>query len=276
MKLKPVLAMIAVVFAWYPLAAHAAGAEEAGEMFTDRPDQAESSHTVGAGHIQVEAGGDVEWSDGAEGVVTSLRTPLKLRFGVSERWEIHLQSEVMGLDVVPSSELAGMGRAISGVGDLDAGFKWNALKPGGELPTWIPSAALLLAVSAPFGSVGFGAGSAWGKATLAADFDLPGELGLAANLGLLLPLADLGGVPPGFRFAATFAHPMDPISDHLGAYVELFGEGPFDRDVDPLLSLGGGITYLVARPLQIDLSMRAGVIGDLPVVGAGLGVSYRI
>lgn len=253
----------------------APGAALAGDgLVTDRPDQAETSETVGAGHIQIEVGGDAEMGSTDGGPITRVRTPSKLRFGLTERWEVHLESDLLGLDV--SDDGSGIGTARSGISDFDVGFKWNFFAPDEQLPTGVPSVAVLGAVSGPFGSEGFGAGTPVSTLLLIADFDLPGEFGLGTNLGLALPLEAGGGLNPGYRYAAAFSHPLAPISTRVDAYFEFYGEGGFAREDESLLALDSGFTYMVVPVMQLDVYLRAGVLADRPLMGGGVGVSYRI
>ena len=59
---------------------------------TDRPTAGESSGTVGWTTVQVEIGPDVTMDEEAGASTRSIRTPIELRYGITENSEIHLQS----------------------------------------------------------------------------------------------------------------------------------------------------------------------------------------
>ena len=85
------------------------------QIVTDRPDVAESSQTVGRDRLQVETGASVEVDEAPAGVSRSqLHTPTKLRFGIAERLELHIEASFFNM--AWSSETQG---SEAGVGAID-------------------------------------------------------------------------------------------------------------------------------------------------------------
>lgn len=257
---------LVLLFLLVPVSARAE-AEAPGDIVTDRPDVAESSETVGAGRFQAELGVDLESSTAEGERALDLRTPLKLRFGLSERWEAHLETEGYAGQFVEGED------GEHGAGDIDLGVKVN-LYPG---EGWIPSTGLLLALTLPAGS-GPGAGRAVDLSpTLAVDWGIGDHWGIGANLGFTFGLWDeaAGAPEQAFRFALAVGRTWAPLSERLRTYLEVFGEHSLGHG-DQVLMLDGGFSLLLSPNLQLDLALRGGLTHAAPDFGGGLGMSFRI
>lgn len=244
-------------------------------LVTDRPDAAESSRTVGKLRVQVETGIDVEVSSlGAGGAGSgagdrrSLRVPTKLRLGLIDALEIHVESGAFAYDSV---EVGGGSTSETGLPDLDLGAKWHITEGGG----WIPSLGLLVAASMPIGGEAFTEDIYALSPTLIADWELGAGVGLGTNLGITSPLTDRGSHDDSLRFAVAFGRSWDPLSERLGSYIEVFGETRGGGKEDPEMYIDGGFTFLVTPDLQLDVNARVGVTEPAADVGGGLGLSAR-
>ena len=228
--------------------------EEIGDdaIVTDRPDIAESALTVGTGRFQIETGVTYTQETGAANALT---TPTLLRYGIAEKWELRLESDALTfLDPGPG-----------GFSDFTLGTKVNFRDEGST------AIGLLVSLNVP---VGFQAvrGTVDPAVKLLIDQDLGSGWGLGFNAGLLLTedVTDRSFIQP--MFAAALGK---DITNRLGAYVELSGEGPDLAGGDYALSADGGFTYLVNNDVQLDLSLLRGLSNVGTDWGYGLGVSAR-
>jgi hypothetical protein len=79
-------------FATLSLASHLAYAEE-DKIVTDRPDFVESSDVVGKGRFQVETALEIERNRNAGIKERTTFTPTLLRVGISENWELRMETD---------------------------------------------------------------------------------------------------------------------------------------------------------------------------------------
>lgn len=253
-------ALLFVISSLIPLAV----AASPGPLVTDRPDVAESSETVGAWRVQVETAVDVETHRVAGQRYTLLQTPTKLRVGILERLELHL-------------ETAGMARAFGegasedlGFSDLDFGFKVYLWSQAGLRP----STGLLMALTMPTGTDGVSE-ELWALSpTLAADWGL-GHWGVGVNLGVTTILDPRDAAEDSFRFALAAGRDLAPLSESVRFYAEVFGELGFDGH-EQAISADGGVAWVITPNLQLDLSFRVGLSADARDFGSALGLSFRI
>lgn len=211
------------------------------ELVTDRPDVAESSRVVGAGRVQLEIGVDGDRGEG-------LSVPTKVRVGVLDMLELHLESGVLSLTS------AGLSAA-----PLEVGGKVHLF--GGEST----SVGLLVALEIPWEGAPLVL-----SPTLAIDQDLTDSLGLGINLGVDLGLTDRAKVQDALRWAAALGL---GLGDQWGVYVEGFGEVAFAGGVGVSMDAGG--TFLATPWLQLDAYVRAGGIVGGFNPGVGLGASIK-
>lgn len=239
------------------------------EIVTDRPDVAESSETVGALRVQLETSGDVEWTDRGGVRTLSVRTPTKLRFGVVRWLELHLESDLLAWDRTTAG--AGAASEETGVADLAAGFKVHLLDGGGP----VPSTGLLVAAGFPTGSAPFTEDVFVVEPTGAFDWELGDEWGLGLNVGFTFPLDRRDETPDVLRYALAVGRTWAPLVDSLRTYAEIYGDTSLAGG-QTALALDGGFAWLVTPWLQLDLTVRGGLRGDVPDVGGGLGVSVKL
>jgi hypothetical protein len=256
-------------------AATAAAAEDASasadedDIVTDRPDMAESSRTVGALRVQLETSGDIEWTDRGGVRTLSVRTPTKLRFGVVSWLELHMETDLLAWD-----RTTARGGAVSdeiGVADLAAGFKVHLFAGGGP----IPSTGLLVSAGFPTGSAPFTEDVFVLAPTGAFDWDLSDDWSLGLNVGFTVPLDARERTPDVLRYALAVGRTWAPLLDRLRTYVEVFGETSLAGGATAL-ALDGGFAWLATPWLQLDLTVRGGLRGDVADVGGGLGVSVKL
>ncbi|MEL6547208.1 MAG: transporter [Myxococcota bacterium] len=247
------------------LTASVAGPAERPPIVTDRPDVAESSLTVPAGTVQVETGVEFGSSstDTADG--TSFGLPTKLRIGVIENAEIHLEGTVFDRFTVDPGDLS-----ASGLADVEVGGKVHLLDPEGA----VPSVGVLLALRVPIGADEVSGDIFVLRPTVTAEWDLMPALSFAANVGLTVPLDDRELFTDGLRFAGSFGIHPESFPEGLGVFVETFGEIPLG-DGENVLAADSGATYLVNDDFQLDVYARVGLSDAAPDLAVGGGGSFR-
>lgn len=235
-------------------------------LVTDRPTAGEASATVGAGTFQVEFGPDVQQdeTDGAE--TRSVRTPLELRYGITDNVEVHLQSAGYALDTIREP---GNDREHAGVADLEIGLKANVF-PG---TTWVPSLGFSVTFEAPVGSEPFRSATVVPTGKLLLDTGLPGGLGLGINIGGTLESNDEGVSHVPLLYTAALSR---GIGGPVSGFFEVFGVVPTNGEGEASSSLLGGVSFLWTEDLQLDCAFRAGLTRNAPDFGGTLGVAYRL
>lgn len=235
------------------------------ELTTDRPDVAESAWTVGTYRLQLETGVELQ-TDTVQGVdLLWLTLPTKLRFGVVEAIEIHLETDMFVWErrSATRSDLRGA--------DLDFGFKIHAIDGEG----WVPATALLVSITAPVGDDRVSANAWLVSPTFALEWDLPLELGLAVNLGFTAPLTERERTDDVVRYALALGRSLTPVADWLGVFVQVFGETTLDGD-ETEAGAGGGFTFLVHEQVQLDIYANAGLTDSSPAFTGGAGLAFRL
>ena len=235
---------------------------------TDRPDVAESSQTVGAMRLQLELGFDFETTNIAGSRLHSLRTPMKIRFGLLDWWEVHIESDWFAYD---SGENAIGDVDRTGLSDIDLGTKLHLLDQAG----WVPSLGVLLAVGLPLGSDGVSDESVLLIPTVAADWEITDTWGVGANLGSTHPLTERTTTSDAIRYALAIGRTWSPLNDDLRTYVEFFGE-TLTEDSTSALYVDGGFSWLVTPLVQLDINVRVGLTDSAADVGTGMGLSFKI
>lgn len=223
-----------------------AGELQSDDLVTDRPDVAASGLVVGRGRFQIEAGVDIARAE-AEVVLAS---PIKARFGLSERLEGHFET-----GTAQWSE--GAGAAIA---DVDLGAKaalWENEKG--------TAVGLLVAQSIPLSEIG-----SLFKPTLIAEGPLSDWLGLGINLGYSAAVTERTTTEDFARWALSFGWAL-PDWRRLALFNELFGE--LDGDGASVFANAGG-TYKITPAWQIDAYARTALVREREI-GGGFGLSYR-
>lgn len=251
------------------LIATALAAPGARALTSDRPDAAESAWTVGHLRLQLETGVDVAF-DGADGARSTILTlPSKLRFGILDFFELHLQSAALVYDrTTPKG--ADTDADVRGA-DLDFGFKFHALDGDG----YVPAVAVLLSVTAPVGSPQVTADAWLVSPIFALEWTLPLDIALAVNAGYTTPLTDRDRVGDVVVYALSIGRSLAPAADFVGLFVQVFGESPLDAG-ETTLQVGGGATFQVLEDLQFDVYVNGGVVDAAPDVTVGGGLAFRL
>ncbi|MEW6284572.1 MAG: transporter, partial [Candidatus Eremiobacterota bacterium] len=231
----------------------ASGQELEDPLITDRPDQAEAPYTVGSGRFQIESGVLYELDRGGGDRVL---TPTLLRVGTGPDTELRIEGDLLTFE-----------QRRVGLSDFSLGAKVNLTdQDWGAL-------ALLGRLNFPTGTNGFAGHAVVPELALLSAFPLSEEWALAVSLQGGLPRDDTTGdrYLQGF-FATALGY---SISERLGVFVEVFGNGP-QGDGGPFeLATDAGLTYLLSEDLQLDLAAVKGLSATGLDWGVTLGVSAR-
>jgi hypothetical protein len=240
----------------------AAAAQDDDAIEADRPDVTNSTATVSPGLFQLETG--VEYartSAAASPQERRFSVQVTARAGLTDRLELRLEGE-------PIVALRGEDNA-TGLGDVSVGMKYRVLdaREGGSALGILPFVTLP-AAEAPIGSErpDFGL-------VLLADLQLPWELQLAINAGLV-------GVgqsrPDGFvlqgRASASLSR---ELATSVSAFVELFWQSEEERRGRHSVGADGGVVWTVSRDVAVDAALATSLTGPLPDYALRTGVSVR-
>lgn len=221
------------------------------DIVTDRPDQTESSSTIGKKELQIEAG--FQYTEVPNSNEFLAPTAL-FRYGIMDGLELRLVTEFVSV----KDELTNT--SINGLTDIQLGAKVQILKKDGA-----PEIAFLSHVVIPTAKDELSAGKTGTINKLSIAHDLFENVGIGYNIGY-----DYFGVGSGnLTYSVAIG---TSLSDKIGVYVEPFGElTNFETHVS---NFDFGFTYLLNSNLQADISYGTGLNHTMNYYSAG--ISYRI
>lgn len=210
---------------------------------TDRPDFVESSQTVGRGRFQFETSvsSDVTRTTGFQTTVWG--SPTLLRYGVSENFELRLETDGFQHQVTSGS---GTESTASGMADAALGFKWH-LREG---------LAVLVHADLPSGSPMFRDSGVRPSLRVVEEWDLPGNMSLGVMPGIIYDADEAGqrfvtglfGATLGKSWTETFRTFIEYSAQEIKA--EAYGADAITYDF--------GAAYLLRRNWQIDAAASFG------------------
>lgn len=225
---------------------------------TDRPDQTESAFTVPANHIQFESGFGYDKFETEE--VYSYPS-LLIRYGLSENFELRLETEFSRIKFTDTQEGSGSNQGMS---PIELGCKIKIAEENGILPTtsFIGHLSIPKLASKDFTSSYYASSFRFTmQHTLSDRFSLGYNAGAEWN----------GDTPePVFIYTATTGF---SILDNLGSYIELYGFAPQNSKAEHRMD--GGLTFQPRKNIQIDLSGGIDLNGNPFDYFAALGFSMR-
>jgi hypothetical protein len=246
---------VTVLFAG--LAGVACTGPAAAQIATDRPNVVESSLTVAPGIFQFEGG--ISLDRGADPDVWT--TPILLRWGLVEEWELRLET--------PGLTRIGDPVDVNGRSDVAVGAKWSFLPADGE---GVPSVAAIFHLDLPLGSSELGQDGVRPSVRATADWTLDENTGL----GLL------GGVRFDRQGTERFASGILAVALYRVLAEDLSGYGEFalsriagDEFGGDVALLNGGLLYLLDTDTQLDVQLGVGVSESAPDVALTVGFSRR-
>ncbi|MDT8998892.1 transporter [Paucibacter sp. APW11] len=244
----------------------AASAEDG--IVTDRPDFVESSDVVGAGRVQIET--SLAWErNSRDGVSTRLRcTPTLLRLGVSENWELRLETDgALALRTTAN----GQTQRDTGMADVSLGAKWHW--QDGDEETGKPGMGWLFHIDVESGSAAFRGQGLRPSARFVAEWDLPGGMSLGVMPGLVWDRNEEGKRFVGGILAAVLGK---QLNENLRGFVELSAQQiASTRNGGNVLSFDAGLAYLLNPGMQLDLAISRGLNKNTPDLQWTVGYSVK-
>jgi hypothetical protein len=217
---------------------------------SDRPGIADSSEVVGAGRIQLETGVQRGLRKTGEDPRRMVFLPTLLRVGISESWEVRLESDIYAW--LQHAD----GARSEGYAPASFGFKHRFLEGAGTRP----SLALVARVSPPSGSNALRTRRATGDVRLAADWELGSQWSFNPNIGWTVD-EDEGRRFSARLIAMTLAYkPMR----RLEIFADMAAQTPEAKGGRTAQIYDAGAAYLLDRDTQVDVSMGIRGAGSTP------------
>ena len=215
------------------------------QISTDRPDQTDSAFVMPKGEIQVESGISFENS---QSNINAL-----FRFGLVKGVEIRLNSNYLIND-----QLSFMKK--SSFSDFKIGAKFKIFDKMFDKT----KLALLSNISIPTARESF-SNNAYGFLTkVNISHELSGENQLGYNIGYN-KFEDQNGQ---ILYTIVYSRSLNSF----GVFFEIFGD---KSSVDSNLNFDSGITYLLNKTQQLDLSIGKGLNNNLFFVSLGFSVNFN-
>lgn len=235
---------------------------------TDRPDFVESSDVVGRGRIQLET--SLAWERDRQGGTRTRQTstPTLLRIGVSEAWELRLETDGrLGL----RSTDAGTTTRERGWSDLAVGAKWH--QRDGDEASGTPGLGWLLHVDLDSGSGPFRGQGLRPSLRMVAEWEFAGGWSLGVMPGLYRDRDTSGQHFVGGILAAVVGK---SFTDTVRGFVEVSGQQlASSHHGGSLVTLDTGVAWLLDKNLQVDVALARGVNRNAPDLAWTVGISAR-
>jgi Putative MetA-pathway of phenol degradation len=219
------------------------------QIVTDRPDQTESSSTVGNGNLQIEAGLLIGFVGEDEYAIRHILAPTTLfRYGITEGIELRLLSQLMSIKI--------QDQLNQGISDIEIGAKIQIFKR--EESRF--EVAFISHLLVPTGTEGVSIGNFGTINRLAVSQELNETLGLGYNLGYNYL---------GFgRGHLTYSMVLGVgVNEKVAIYIEPYGK-LIDME-EFLLNFDTGLTYLVKDNVQLDFSFGTGLTHKMNYISLG-------
>ena len=222
----------------------------------DRPDQTETASLVPKGYFQMENGFSIE--DTEPGFLYTYPSTL-WKVGVNENFEVRIITEYINIQHQPNPD-------VDGLLPIQVGFKAKMLEQHGVVPktSFIGHLSLPGIASKQFTTTYFAP-----SMRLAFQHVITDMFTVSYNLG-----AQWDGEDPRPDFLYTLATGVT-VYRGLGAYLEVYGEVPQQREDDFRHRLDGGLTYLISNDVMVDVSGGIGLSDNAPERYVAIGFSYR-
>jgi hypothetical protein len=251
-----------------------------GPINTDRPTFTPAHTVVPRGRLQFESGWTYNGEKTSRTRASVFDFPeLALRYGFMDRAEFRMYW--LGQTFSQSqAQRGGPWRSINGVSDMEVGFKWQLIHAD-EKRKWIPSTALITSIIAPTGGT-----SPYSSETVEPYVNLIYNWSVTKKLSFCQSTGYLGireqAVPNSLVRSDNFQRWHQSIvafytaSERMTLFYEWYGlmytHAPDNR---PLYFMDGGIIYLLAPNIQVDIRAGFGLTGRPDDFFTGTGFSIR-
>lgn len=231
---------------------------------SDRPLQSESPFLMNKGYFQIETGVMYVERDDKEKHLERIRLgTTNLRYGVFSNFEVRISDSYEFMHVQTKED--SHDSTESGLGPLTAGFKVLITKEKGIRP------AISILGSITFRHLGdevFSPTYSYPIGKLLCLHSITKKLSLGYNIGF----AYNGETADGFFIYAAYLGYY--ITNKLWSFGEVYGN--FDHGDAPNNRGDAGLSYLIRKNLQVDLSAGIAFDRDIDSFFASAGVSWRI
>ncbi|HZV70604.1 MAG TPA: transporter [Saprospiraceae bacterium] len=225
-------------------------------IVADRPNQSDGAAILAKGYFQMENGFSIE--DIAPGFVYTYPSTL-WKIGVSESFEFRILTEYINITHEGFPD-------VDGLLPVQVGFKTKLFNQKGI----IPQAAAIGFISLPgIASKQFTTTFFAPSMRLAFENSISDMFSVAYNVG-----AEWDGENARPNFLYTFSLEAE-VFHSLGAYVEVYGDMPQQREDEFQHRLDGGLTYRISRDVVVDVSGGIGLSDNAPEQYVAVGLSYR-
>lgn len=240
MKLKNTLLVAFSLFTFSQVSA---------QIVTDRPDQTESSATVGRGNLQIESGVVSEW----EGDTSSreILAPTSLfRYGLVDNLEFRLLTQ---FEINKVGNTTGMGMT-----DTELGFKWQVFSKNGTEIALLSHLVLPTGTATPYKGGNFGTIN-----KVSISHEISDVFSIGHNVGYDYMKGDTG-VNGNLTYSLAFGI---GVNDKVAFFVEPYGA--FENFDEFKVNFDAGMTYLATDNLQFDFSFGTGLTHRYNFISAG-------
>ena len=239
------------------------------ELSTDRPDKTESTHTVPAGRVQVEAelGSftlDCHSTDASLKRFTAWSAgALNLKYGITDRWDVQFVLPAWSEQM--SRFRDGRRERERGWSDLTVRAKWNLW--GNDAGS--TSGALMPFLTLPTAGGPFGAEGVEGGLIFPLALDLSESTGIGFMLEGDVRRGGNGDTQLAGIVSLTLGH---DFTDQFGGYIEWFHEW---SDATWVSTLDVGLTYAITTDVQLDVGANYGLTRSADDLSIFTGLSFR-
>lgn len=229
----------------------------------DRPGIADGSRVIGPGQLQFEFGIQEERRRVDTGSrTTTVFVPTLIRFGISEHFEVRIES-----NSVTSTQITTNGSAVrrtAGYSPVSLGFKYglyDSHSDSGGSGGSRRSLGMIARVFPSSGSSDFHTNRYTADARLAADWDFAPKLSLNPNVGVARYEDAQWHVFTAVLGALTLNYLP---TERLNPFVDMGIQTPEESGGTTSIIVDTGIAYIVGQDAQLDVSIGRGVHGTTP------------
>lgn len=223
------------------------------EIITDRPDQTESSVTVGKNNFQIESGVLYQKSENSNSFIGSSTL---LRYGITNGIELRFVSQYESTKI----GLDGGDIKYSGFNDLELGVKIQLLKKE-DVNTQM---AFLSHVIISTANENLTANQVGVVSKLSISHAITDKIGLGYNIGY-----DYVRQQSSLTYSLALGF---QLSNSIGFYIEPYGKRGESNNYE--INFDVGFSYLVNDNFQLDASYGVGLNNDMQYLSTGF--SWRI
>ena len=181
------------------------------------------------------------------------------------------QNEIAGAVTVVVTKNKLVHLETTGYADVSLGAKWHM--QDGDEARGRPGIAWLMHVDVDSGSAAFRGQGLRPSLRVAAEWDLPGDVGLGVMPGVFLDRNAAGERYVGAIFASVLSK---SLTERLRGFVEVAASQLASaRNGGNMLTFDTGLAYLIGTDMQVDVAMARGLSKAAPDFAWTVGWSMR-